>query len=94
SGDGRDLAINTLTYTPGMAIGLDVHARTSGVCFLEVNYKKYILVNIQVWIRDKYLKDSANISNRNYRFNIIKADTNSLGNKRFKIILKSSGNDH
>jgi hypothetical protein len=93
SGDDRDLAINTLPYTPGMAIGLDVHARTSGVCFLEVNYKKQIPANIQVWIRDTYLKDSANISNKNYSFNIIKADTNSLGNKRFKIILKSSAND-
>lgn len=91
SADGRDLAINKLPYKPGMEIGLDVHAKTTGIYFLDINYEKKIPSDIQVWVKDNYMKDSCNISIQKYSINIIKADTNSFGSKRFKLMFKTSG---
>jgi hypothetical protein len=91
SADGRDLAMNTLPYKPGMEIGLDVHAKTTGIYFLDINYEKKIPADIQIWVKDNYMKDSCNISIQKYSINIIKADTNSFGSKRFKLMFKTSG---
>jgi hypothetical protein len=90
SADNRDLAINTLPYTPGMSIRLDIHTKTDGVYFLKMSYENGIPANIQVWLKDNYLKDSVNARTDNYIFNVSKADTNSFGSKRFKLILKDS----
>lgn len=91
SGDGMDLAINKMPYKPGMEIGLDVHAKASGIYFLSVNYEKEIPSNIQVWLQDNYLKVTINITVHNYSFRILKDYPNSFGAKRFKIILKGGG---
>jgi hypothetical protein len=88
SNDGRDLAINRLPYTPGMLISLDVHTRSSGPFYFNISYVNKIPANIQVYLIDRFLKDSVNLLNKNYNFNIAKTDTNSFGNKRFKIAFK------
>jgi hypothetical protein len=90
SSDGRDLAINRLPYTRGMAISLDVNASSDGTFSFQISYKNKIPASFQIWIKDAYMKDSTNVNTGNYSFNVIKADTNSFGNKRFKLVLKNS----
>jgi hypothetical protein len=88
SKDGRDLAIYRLPYSSGMSIGLNVNTKADGAYQLSISYEKNIPANIQVWIKDTYLKDSLNVCTKNYHFNVTKADTNSFGSKRFKLILR------
>ena len=89
--DGNDLAINRLPFISGMSIGLDVHAKTDGTYFLKISYDSKIPADVQIWVKDNYLKDSIDVRSRNYSFNVVKADTNSFGRNRFKLILKNSG---
>jgi len=91
SSDGRDLVMNGLPYTPGMSISLDVNVKTDGSYFLGISYEKKIPADLQIWVKDAYLKDSVDVRLRNYSFSVSKADTNSYGNKRFKIVLSNNG---
>ena len=86
--DGRDLAINNLPFSPGMSIDLDINMKSTGAYSLQVDYNENIPGYIQIWLKDTYLKDSINLLNKNYYFNVVKTDSNSFGNKRFKIVLK------
>jgi len=90
SSDGIDLAINQMPYTPGMSIGLDVRAKTDGAYQLQISYVHNMPANIQVWLKDNYLKDSVNVCLKKYSFKVITADTSSFGKKRFKLILKDA----
>jgi len=90
SSDGTDLSVNRLPYRSGMSIGLDVHTKTDGAFSLGISYENKVPGNIQIWIKDTYLKDSIEVHKGNYSFNVSRADTNSFGNKRFKLILKDS----
>ena len=89
SSDGRELAINRLPYSPGMSIYLDMHAKANGNLFLETSYENNIPANIHIWLTDTFLKDSVEIGVANYNFSVSKADTNSMGGKRFKLTLKN-----
>jgi hypothetical protein len=89
SSDGTALAINRLPYSPGMSIYLDMHAKADGNFFLETSYKNNIPANIHIWLKDTFLKDSVDIGVANYNFSVSKADTNSMGGKRFKLTLKN-----
>ena len=86
--DGKDLSIYNLPYTSGMAIGLNVHTQADGTYYLKVSYKSKIPSNIQVWIKDTYLKDSVNVSTGSYKFAVVKADASTFGSKRFKLVIK------
>jgi hypothetical protein len=90
SKDGQNLCINGLPYTPWMAVGLDIHAKTSGSYLLKISYEKEIPADIEIWVKDTYLRDSLNVRTGNYRFNIDKADTNSFGAERLSLILKAA----
>ncbi len=89
SSDGIYLAINRLPYTRGMAIGLDANASSDGTFYFQISYKNKIPASFQIWVKDAYMQDSTNVSTGNYSFKVIKADTNSFGNKRFKLVLKN-----
>ncbi len=89
SGDGRELAINTLPYTPGMSIGLFLTAKSDGAYSLKIDYQKNLPATTQIWLKDAYLKDSVNVRAKNYQFNIIKADTSSYGTQRFKLVIRN-----
>ena len=91
SSDGKNLSVNGLPYTSGMSIGLDVNVKTSGMYLLKISYDRGIPADVEIWIKDTYLRDSVNACTGNYNFNIDKADTNSFGGKRFKLILKNAG---
>jgi trimeric autotransporter adhesin len=88
SHDGRDMAIYRLPYSTGMSIELNVNTKAEGTYHLQISYEKNIPANIQVWVMDTYLKDSTNVCTKNYNFNVTKADTNSFGSKRFKLVLR------
>jgi hypothetical protein len=88
SNDGKNLSINTLPYTQGMSVGLDVEAKNDGDYSLQVSYENKMPDNIQVWLKDTYLKDSVNVRSANYKFSVSKADVNSFGNKRFVVTIK------
>src|SRR5579863_3767811 len=88
STDGRNLAIYTLPYSAGMSVGLDLHGRSDGAYHLMMSYKNKIPPGIQILIRDTYLKDSVDVNSSDYYFNIIEADTNTFGARRFKLIIK------
>lgn len=90
SADGKDMAIYSLPYTPQMSVGLDVRTKTDGTYLLKVSDESKIPSNIQVWLKDSYLKDSVDVCKGNYSFSVAKADTNSFGKRRFSIILKNS----
>jgi hypothetical protein len=91
SGDGKNLAINCLPFTAGMSIGLDVETKTDGAYLLKVSYESDVPQSVQVWIRDSYLKDSVDLCQGNYQFNVTKADSATFGKKRFSVVLKENG---
>ena len=91
STDGKDMAIYSLPYTPGMSIGLDARTKTDGAYLLKISYENKMPSNIQVWLKDNYLKDSVDVCKGNYNFNVAKADTNSFGKRRFKLTFKVKG---
>jgi hypothetical protein len=89
SADGRDLVINTLPYKPGSAIHLNVNAKSDGAFSLQVSFKNKIPANVDVTIKDNYLKSSHNISGAPYHFSIAKSDTGTYGANRFELSLKA-----
>ncbi len=90
SSDGTDLAINSLPYSPDKPIKLDVHAKNDGTYFFKISYERTIPANVQIWLKDAYTKDSLNVRTGNYQFKVLKADTNSYGNKRFQLVLRAA----
>ncbi|HVV55969.1 MAG TPA: hypothetical protein VHC47_11615 [Mucilaginibacter sp.] len=90
SGDGKDLSIYTTPYRPGMKIGLDVGAKTDGTFTLSMSYQHQIPANVQVWLKDAYLKDSIDVRSASYAFTISKADTSSFGKQRFNITIREN----
>ena len=90
SSDGIYLAINRLPYTHGMTIGLVANATSDNNFYLQVSCKNKIPASFQVWVKDTYLNDSTNVCTGKYNFKVLKADTNSFGSKRFKLVLKNS----
>lgn len=88
SSDGQNLAINTMPYKRGMSVGLDFMTEKDGDYSLELNYQKNIPQSIRVQLNDTYLKDSVDIRAGKYHFKVEKADANSFGSKRFKLVLK------
>jgi len=88
SSDGRELSINRLPYSDGMSMCLNMDANAAGKFYLETSYQDKIPANIQIWLKDTFLKDSVNLGSVKYNFNVSISDTNSFGNKRFKIIVR------
>jgi len=88
SSDGRDLAINSLPFSKGMSIALNVNAASDGTFSLQKSYASNTPANLHVWLKDALLKDSVDLFKANYNFNITHADANSFGSKRFKLIIR------
>lgn len=88
SSDGTDLAINNLPYTPGMSIGLDFNTKADGSYYLMLSYENKVPADIHIWLKDKYLKDSVDLHTKSYTFSVTRADTNSFGRNRFKLVLR------
>jgi hypothetical protein len=89
SADGRDLVINTLPYSPGAPIHLNVDTKSDGAFSLQVSFKNKIPDNVDVTIKDNYLKNKVNISSAPYQFSVVKSDTSTYGANRFELSLKA-----
>jgi len=89
SGDGKDLAINTLPYTSGMSIGLDMKTKTDGAYSFKIDYQKNLPANLQIWLKDAYLKDSVDVLVQPYKFNVAKSEVSSYGDARFTLKIKN-----
>jgi hypothetical protein len=87
SKDIRKLAINTLPFRNGLKPQLYINSKTVGTASLGLSSLDKIPSNFHVWLRDKYLRDSVNLSAGNYKFNIT-ADSNSFGARRFQLVLR------
>jgi len=87
--DGRDMSIYDLPYKSKMCVGLDIHSKKDGVLSLKISREKNIPSGIRIWVKDAYAKDSLNLCKDSYSFRITRADTNSFGKKRLKLVLVS-----
>jgi hypothetical protein len=87
SGDGQLLAINTLPYHYHQKVHLDVGSKAATAATLGLRSPVKIPSNFHVWLRDRFLGDSTDLTIANHNFNIT-ADTNSFGKKRFAVLFK------
>jgi hypothetical protein len=88
--DGTELAINSMPYMPGKPIGLYVYGKNDGPYLLKISYETKIPDNLRVWIKDNLTRDSLDLRTGNYRFNLLKTDTNTYGSKRFWVVLRAN----
>ena len=75
--------------TVNQAIRLNVTARASGTYTLQRTDFKAIPQLYQVWLMDKYKKDSLDIrNNTTYAFDLSVSDTASYGSNRFSVVVR------
>ena len=89
SADGTPLAIYTVPFINGTTINLHVGSRNDGLFTLQMSYAHKIPKNIRIWLKDTYMKDSINLCSAGFKFQINKIDTNSFGDKRFKLVIRN-----
>jgi sugar lactone lactonase YvrE len=93
SSDNVTLAINKLPF-PRLVqtvIRLDVNATADGIYKLNMTEVQNIPQIFDIWLIDTYKKDSLDMRhNPGYSFNLILADTNSYGSKRFQLVIRQN----
>lgn len=91
SSDNVPLSVNIVPL-PGQAplvIRLDVEAKNSGPFTLLRTRLDSIPQAYEIWLMDKYKKDSLDLRNSvSYAFNINKSDTASFGSNRFTVVIR------
>jgi len=93
SADNVKLAINNLPLPKQTAqvIKLHVGGTATGLYTLKRTAIEAIPKIYEVWLMDKYKKDSLDIRNNStYKFNIKLTDTTSYGNNRFQVIIRQN----
>jgi hypothetical protein len=88
SDDGMLLAINRLPYKNGLVIPLGVESQADGLYVMKMNGKRGLPADLQIWLKDAFMKDSTNLSSASYSFQVNKIDTASYGKSRFKLCLR------
>ncbi len=92
SSDNVSLAINQLPLpTQSCSIGLKLNAQTDGTYTLNMTTIAAMPAIFEIWLKDNYKKDSLDYrSNQSYTFDLVKADTNTYGSKRFSIVISQN----
>ncbi len=92
SSDGVPLSINKLPFPATTAsITLNVNATASATYKLNLTAVNSIPANYDIWLMDSYNKDSCDFRhNPTYAFNLNKADTNSYGSNRFRLVIRKN----
>ena len=85
--DGISCAIQTVPFCRSIAIPLKVTAKNDGVYLLKTSLAENIPASLGIWLKDAYRKDSVNMRLWNYRFDVIKSDTNSYAH-RFSVVIR------
>ncbi|WP_374951731.1 T9SS type A sorting domain-containing protein [Mucilaginibacter sp.] len=90
SEDGIRTAVNHLPdYRPGIKNKLYVNATADGLYQLKIEGMRNIDTLYDVWLKDRMIKDSLNISRYGaYNFRITRSDTSSFGGNRFEIVIR------
>lgn len=90
SSDNVTLAINTMPLPAnGATIALKVSAKTTGIYKLNLTGTDAIPETFDIWLMDKYVKDSLDIRNNpTYAFNLYTLDARSFGSQRFSLVLR------
>lgn len=85
------LSIYSLPLTPkGVKISLRVNAQADGVYSLNLKSITSVPKAYDLWLIDGYKNDSLEMRYYNsYAFNIFKADSNSFGANRFKLVIRT-----
>jgi hypothetical protein len=88
--DGMRTAINQMPdYINGSKIRLYVNSAADGLHKLKLEDVKNIDTLYNIWLKDKYKKDSLDIGHfSTYNFNIIRSDTASFGGNRFELVIR------
>jgi hypothetical protein len=93
SSDNVPLAINKLPF-PGqqsLTIGLKVGVTADGAYSLNMTQEVDIPQAYEVWLMDAFKKDSLDMkATKTYDFNVIRADTNTYGSKRFSLVIRQA----
>lgn len=91
SSDNISLTINVLPlFSNGQTIALKVGAKADGSYQLKLDTIHAIPATYRIWLKDNYKNDSLDFrQTSNYTFSIAKADTNSFGDRRFKLIVRN-----
>lgn len=84
--DGISCAIQTVAFSRGSIIPLKVTAKSDGVYLLKTSFTRNIPASLGVWLKDAYRKDSLNMRIWNYRFDVVKSDTNTYAH-RFSVVI-------
>jgi hypothetical protein len=72
-------------------IRLDIEAAATGQLTLERTELDSIPALYDIWLMDKYAKDSLNLrSGADYVFHVNKADSNSFGSNRFQVVIRQN----
>jgi hypothetical protein len=89
SSDNIALSINTVPLVAsGTTVRLVVNATSTGTYKLNLTKISTISAKYDIWLKDKYLKDSLDFRhNPAYLFDLT-ADTNSYGSHRFSIVTR------
>jgi len=93
SSDGIALAINVLPLPEKKPdiIKLNVWAKSSGVLKLAMNEIKNVPQLYDVWLMDKYAKDSLDMRhNSSYSLSLDTKDTASFGANRFALVIRQN----
>jgi len=92
SSDNVKLAINRLPLpAKSEDIKLYVNATTDGSYKLNMTEDEGIPQLFEVWLIDAYKKDSLDMRQiHTYAFDLLKADTNSFGSNRFKLVIRQN----
>ena len=92
SSDHMQLAINTRALPKTTdTIPLTVSATADGIYSLNMKSLVGVPQLYDIWLMDSYKKDSLDMRhNATYSFNVLKADTNTFGSKRFSLIIRQN----
>lgn len=86
--DNVACAIQLRPFIAGRHIALKIEAKKDGVYLLKLSYLKNVPPAFHCWLKDTYRKDSSDLRKWNYKFDVIKSDTNSYGSRRFSLVLR------
>lgn len=85
---GNDpMAINTQPFSESAAIRLRVSTRNDGAFGIKIS-RLDMPAHIAIWLKDKTLRDSVDLRQGNYHFNILHSDTTTFGTGRFEVYFK------
>jgi hypothetical protein len=88
------MVFNTQPFPSSSSVTrLHIFARTDGQYRLKLSEIMGVPGMFNIWLVDNLSKDSIDLKhNTDYSFNVSKADTNSFGGNRFKVVVKKDTN--